>query len=469
MLCTILFIITRCSGDRSIRTFLYRLNMSKENTLLNIDDDQTLLNESQNKSPEVTQMDESWEIYRRFFQTSPDPVFITTQDGRWIDMNEAALLLFGYSEKEEIWNDSVLEFYWDPRDRKKYVQTLMKNGYVKEYPIKLRKKDGTSFEALISATPFDVGGKTIGFQGFVKDLSQEIQAEKEKNQLLEQQAYLSQESEALVKKLISLQRIEQTVLENLSLPTTLDVLIELLVKELGVDAADILYLHPSLKTLKFITQTGFKQNILQHTDLEIGEGLAGEAAESKKLIYIQDLTNEEINTTRSLEFATEKFITYFGVPLLTKGRLVGVLEIFNRSTIDPEKEWLSLLEMTAGLAAIAIDIQNLRNDLERSKNEINKAFDDLIEGWALALELRGIEDEGHSSRAEKLAVELALKLGLKEDEIVNIRRGALLHDIGKMGIPDQVLLKGSSLTKAERKLITKHPVDAYNLLKSIEI
>jgi len=241
------------------------------------------------------------------------------------------------------------------------------------------------------------------------------------------------------------------------------------VRELDVDAADVLYFHPTLKTLKLIAQTGFRQKVLQNTDLEIGEGYAGAAAQSRKTIHVPDLTREETNFTRSLEFTAEQFISYFGVPLLAKGKLVGVLEIFHRSPLDPDQQRLELFEMVAGLAAIAIDHQNIQKDLERSRTEIIKGFDAIIEGWAKALELRGIESPGHAQRAVDLTLRLAGELGLSGDTLVELRRGALLHDIGKMGIPDQVLNKGKELTKEERKMIGRHPIDAFDLLGQIDV
>ncbi|MCJ7716434.1 MAG: HD domain-containing protein, partial [Anaerolineales bacterium] len=184
--------------------------------------------------------------------------------------------------------------------------------------------------------------------------------------------------------------------------------------------------------------------------------------------HVPDLTQEETKLTQSPAFAAEQFITYFGVPLLAKGKLVGVLEIFHRSSLDPGRQWVELVEMVAGLAAIAIDHQNLQKELERSRNEITKGFDAIIEGWAQALELRGIEPPGHANRAVDLTLRLADKLGLSGDTLVELRRGALLHDIGKMGIPDQVLHKGKELTKEERKMIGRHPIEAYDLLGKID-
>jgi putative nucleotidyltransferase with HDIG domain len=105
--------------------------------------------------------------------------------------------------------------------------------------------------------------------------------------------------------------------------------------------------------------------------------------------------------------------------------------------------------------------------LSQSQRELVKTYDDTLEGWAKALELRDKETEGHSERVTSLTVRLAEALGIQGEALVNIRRGALLHDIGKMGTPDAILHKDGSLTEEERRIIQKHPQDAYEMLKHI--
>lgn len=105
--------------------------------------------------------------------------------------------------------------------------------------------------------------------------------------------------------------------------------------------------------------------------------------------------------------------------------------------------------------------------LNRSQRELVRTYDDTLEGWAKALELRDKETEGHSERVTSLTLRLAEALGIQGEALVNIRRGALLHDIGKMGTPDAILHKEGPLTEEERRIIERHPQDAYNMLNRI--
>jgi putative nucleotidyltransferase with HDIG domain len=163
----------------------------------------------------------------------------------------------------------------------------------------------------------------------------------------------------------------------------------------------------------------------------------------------------------------EGFNAYYAVPLVAKGHVMGVLEVFHRMALDPDPEWLDFLEALAGQAAIAIDNGTLFDDLQRTNVELSLAYDTTLEGWSKALDLRDKETEGHTQRVTEMTVRLARSMGVSEADLMHIRRGALLHDIGKMGIPDSILLKPGPLTDEERDVMQRHPVYAYELLSPI--
>ena len=130
-------------------------------------------------------------------------------------------------------------------------------------------------------------------------------------------------------------------------------------------------------------------------------------------------------------------------------------------------EWFTFLETLARQAAIAVDNNNLFDNLQRSNTNIVLAYDATIQGWSQALELRDKETEGHARRVTERTVQLAQLVGVPAAEMEHVRRGTLLHDIGKMGIPDAILLKPDKLTEAEWVIMRRHPVFAYEMLSSI--
>ncbi len=145
-----------------------------------------------------------------------------------------------------------------------------------------------------------------------------------------------------------------------------------------------------------------------------------------------------------------------------------MLEVFHRERLKADQEWFDFLKTLAGQAAIAIDQRNLYKNLRRSKEQLYEAYDSIIESWAEAMELRDIETKGHAQRLVDLSLDVAHRLGLGEEKMDHIRRGAYLHDVGKMGIPDRILQKKEKLTKEEREEIGQHPLYAYEILKSNE-
>jgi putative nucleotidyltransferase with HDIG domain len=184
-------------------------------------------------------------------------------------------------------------------------------------------------------------------------------------------------------------------------------------------------------------------------------------------LCIPDLAVRRTDFLRTPAFHTEAFVFYMAVPLIAKSQVKGVMEIFRRTPFEPDAEWREFLEALAGQAAIAIDNSRLFSDLESSNRELTLAYDATIAGWSHALDLRDKETEGHSRRVTEMTLRLARLMSIPDPELVHVRRGALLHDIGKMGVPDAILLKPGSLTPEEWDIMRKHPVYAYQMLAPI--
>jgi HD-GYP domain-containing protein (c-di-GMP phosphodiesterase class II) len=166
-------------------------------------------------------------------------------------------------------------------------------------------------------------------------------------------------------------------------------------------------------------------------------------------------------------FKFENIQAYYGLPLIAKGQVKGVLEVFHRTPLQANTEWLEFLEALGRQAAIAIDNAQLFDKLQRSNSELTLAYDATIEGWSRALDLRDKETEGHSQRVTEMTLQLAQLMGVGDTALIHIRRGALLHDIGKLGVPDAILLKPDALTEAEWEIMRKHPQYAYDMLAPI--
>jgi putative nucleotidyltransferase with HDIG domain len=266
----------------------------------------------------------------------------------------------------------------------------------------------------------------------------------------------------------ALRAIDIAISSNHHLQDTLNVVLDQITQQLQVDAAVILILDEAKQKLEFGKSRGFQTSSLQYTSLSIGEGLAGRAVQQRQTVQIPDLGLDLQTLVNAFSLSKEGFISYCAAPLITQGQVKGVLEIFHRSPLNPNEEWLGFLETLAGQAALAIEHTTLFEDLQRTNSELLKAYDATIEGWSHALDLRDRETKGHTQRVTQLTVELARAFGFSEKELIYIRWGALLHDIGKMGVPDRILLKEGPLTEDEWKIMKQHPVYAHEMLRTIQ-
>ena len=267
-------------------------------------------------------------------------------------------------------------------------------------------------------------------------------------------------------RLDALRTIDLAIISSFDLHVSINVVLEKVIELLKIDAASMLLFKPGLGKLEYSAGLGFRTRAIESSSLHIGEGMSGQVAYQRRTLVLENLLKSPEHA-RDQMVRDENFVSYAGVPLIAKGEVKGVLEVFNRSTFRPTAEWLNFFETLASQAAIAIDNVLLFENLQKINFELALAYDQTLEGWSRALDLRDKETEGHTQRVTQMTLKLAQSLGIHDNELLQIQRGALLHDIGKMGIPDNILLKPGPLTDEEWVVMKKHPTYAYEMLSSI--
>jgi HD-GYP domain-containing protein (c-di-GMP phosphodiesterase class II)/PAS domain-containing protein len=280
-------------------------------------------------------------------------------------------------------------------------------------------------------------------------------------------ALLVEQTQNRLQRLSALHDIDLVINSSLDLRVTMNILLDQVIEKLNVDAASVMLLNTKTQLLEFAAGRGFRTRKIEEYRLRLGEGISGQAAMERHLVQSLNLSELDENSAYPTLLSEEGFISYYSVPLIAKGQVKGVLDIFNRTLISPDQEWVNFLETLAGQAAIAIDNTTLLEDLHRSNIELTMAYDTTLEGWSHALDLRDKETEGHTQRVVNLTLKIARGLGMVESELIHLRRGALLHDIGKMGIPDEILFKPGPLSNEEWIIMRRHPLMAYELLHPI--
>ncbi len=400
---------------------------------------------------------ESEERYRSVAQSAHDAIVISDAQGIIVGWNNGAQAIFGYREEEVLGQSFTLLASADHRDEylqsmTQFISTGQPEGLHKVVERIGLRKGGEEFPMEMSDARWETA-HGVFVSAIVRDITERKQAEEKIQRQLAQ--------------LTGLRVIDQAITASFELQITLDVLLEQVTTLLSVDAADVLLLNPYLHTLKFSSGRGFRTRAIENTHLHLGEGLAGRAALERCMIHISNLQDSP-DPLLTKNLAGENFVCYCGVPLIAKGQVKGVMEVFHRTRLNSEPEWLSFLEALAGQAAIAVDNAELFNGLHRSNAELMRAYDATIEGWSRALDLRDKETEGHTQRVTEMTLHLAQAMGHKDEDLVHIRRGALLHDMGKLGVPDHILLKPDKLTDDEWVLMKKHPQYAYDMLAPID-
>ena len=278
---------------------------------------------------------------------------------------------------------------------------------------------------------------------------------------------LREQTEHQLQRMGALRAIDQAISASFDIHFTLEIFLRNAVTQLGADAALLLLVNPTMNTLEYAADSGFYSDTVKKIHLHLGEGGAGRVASDRRLLSIPDLRQVDRSFVHPELAVRENFVSYHAVPLIVKGQVKGVLEVFQRTLQEAGAEWLDFLETLAGQAAIAIDNNQLFESLQRSNFELAIAYDETIEGWSRALDMRDRETEGHTQRVTRITQQLGVSVGMADADLMHIRRGALLHDIGKMGVPDSILLKPGELTFEEWEIMRRHPQMAYDMLAPI--
>ena len=400
-----------------------------------------------------TSLKESEERFSVAFRSSPDAIILTKQESQeLVDVNDSFLNMTGYTRDELIGRKMSEINYWIKKNEREYFYDNLNNkGATKNFEFSFFKKNGETGFGLLSADIIEISGEKH-LLSTINDISDRKTAEAKVQRQL--------------KQLRALREIDNLITGSVDLRLTLNTIAKNAHNGLGIDAVDFLLFNPNNQMLEHYISYGNISEKLSHKSIRLGNSLAGKAALERKFVKSSDSQSRNDPLVNQLD--NEGISSYYAIPLITKGQIKGVMELYSHSSIVENSEWTEFMKTLADQAAIAIDNISLFEKLERSNFDLTIAYDATLEGWAKALELRDTETKGHSVSVTDMTVRLARHIGIDSNMLVHIRRGALLHDIGKMGIPDSILLKPGPLSEDEWVLMKRHPQFAYDMLSSIE-
>jgi PAS domain S-box-containing protein/putative nucleotidyltransferase with HDIG domain len=411
---------------------------------------QALIRKLEDKMLDLEQLSrrlaESDERFRRLAENAPDLIYryeLTPQRG-FTYVSPAATVLTGYTPEEHYADPDLGMKLVHPDDRP-LMMAAVRGETAPGPPITLRwvRKDGQIIWTEQRDAPvFNQARELIAIEGIVRDVTERKLRESELQAIVS----LSAAMRTAPTRAEMLPLIVEQVSHLLECDSILAEIIDPLTNETVAEAADGAW-------SSFV---GSRQ--------PLGTGLNGIILETRLPYHSNNVKDDPRHDAPT--YVKANIPACAGVPLIAQDQLIGFLWMGRRTEI-PEYE-VRLLAAVADIAANAIHRTTLHERTQKDAATLAQAYDTTIEGWSHALDLRDKETEGHTQRVAEITLRLAKAMGIGDAELVHIRRGALLHDIGKMGVPDRILLKPGGLDEDEWVVMRKHPVFAYELLSPID-
>lgn len=404
------------------------------------------------------------EFNRTLVHTLPDAVTVTDLDGNIVYVSPATLNFYGYEPGDDVIGMSIYD--WVHADYRQMaletMKTITDGGIIRNQVYPLSKKDGSFFYCEISASCLkDSLGNATGMIIIARDISERKKAENALRISEARYRARTEEFEALF-SLSSQLRVARTPQDMLPI-----VLSEM--KTVVPSDASAILQYNEQANLFYISCVDGSIGMTTGTTIRADYRIIGQILRERKVFICEDYGNESKwvnNPDHAKGIGPAIFI-----PLQSEETLIGIILAtrYKTPSVRPfspgERHLLTALSEIAGNA---LRRAMLFDEVQTHLLHISQAYDATIEGWSRALDLRDKETEGHTLRVIDLTMKLAEAVGINNAELVHVRRGALLHDIGKMGVPDAILLKPAQLTDEEWAIMRCHPQYAYDMLNPIE-
>ncbi len=401
------------------------------------------------------EMRESEKKFRLIVETAREGIWIIDQHGRTSFVNQEMAQMLGYAVEEMdrmpinsfIFENDLLDHALKMDERR--------HGLDGRYQRRFCRRDGSECWTLVSASPMlDIDGRFSGSFGMVSDISTLKQTKKSLEKSEAQYRVLTESIKDVVWILDA-----QTLCYRYVSPS---------VERLRGYTPDEVIARPVYDALSAEASQYLSGLIRERADAFLN----GQAAPD--IFYTDELEQPCKDGSRVW---TESITNYYLNPENCRVELRGVTrdiserkqtdEIVKNSQQELQRLLLETERSRRRLLSVVEEQLQTEDALQKSTEELRVAYDYTLQGWSNALEMRERETAGHSQRVVSRTLELARVFEIPENEIVHIQRGALLHDIGKMGIPDSILLKPGPLTDDEWAVMRQHPEFAYRLLSNI--
>lgn len=342
--------------------------------------------------------------YQMIFENSKDMFYVTSLDGRFIDVNRAGVEMLGYQSKEEVKEIQVRDTYPSSEERRRFQDEIAREGFTRDFEVKLKRKDGTPIDVLITANiRKDDSGNIIGYEGTIKNISARKKMGKE----------LVQRKEEIQ----TLYDLSSLINQSLELDRVLPVALERVLNLIGFEMGTIYLVSDNREWLELKFHKNYPPRLAEAVKrLRWGEGVVGSAAKEKEVVSFS--IEEYPSPTILSNLKEEKIKTLVGIPLISKGEAIGAICLTSRSVRLLKEGEINLLRSIGNQIGLALENAKLFSSVAKAKSEWETTFDAVTD-------LITIRDEDYRIlRANQATFK---RYGLKPEEMIGKKCFEVLH------------------------------------------
>lgn len=398
---------------------------------------------------------ESKEFSESLIASMQDGFSVLDSHGFHIDVNPALCQITGFS-REELIGVGPPHPYWPPEAYEEIKSAFQKTlrGEFDDFELTFMRKDGERFPVIVSPSwTKDKQGNVVSYFATVKDITGRRRAEEEIRRRNEE--------------LLALNAIAETVSQSLDLSHILNSALDKVLEIMRVEVGGIYLVDEATPRLTLMAHRGVSEEFVRQVGiLDIEKEVLKRVAEQGRLRRLILVSEQILKDTALLRrvttaIAKEKLRSYIQLLIHVTGSPAGLLVVASHESRKFTAQEEELLSTIANQIGVGIENARLFEDMKARNLQT-------ITALTTAVEARDPYTSGHSQEVTELAIAIARKMGLSAEEIENLRMAGLLHDIGKIAIPDSVLNKPSRLTSAERIMVESHPVIAAEIVGKVE-